>query len=146
MNYAHVTDKNNTVHVNFPGDSSEGPPRWETVVATDTNTTTRLEHNRMKHKDTDSPQSNSSRISIQYLKGKDLSPLWRVINIYSKLKKKQLKDSSLLILTLTILLSTANAMVTIEPRERPNIPTLCGITWGWSLTILNAVCAEGEEN
>ena len=54
-----------------------------------------------------------------------------------------LEDANLRwILTLTTWLSAANNMEMMAPRERPNSPTRSGSTWGWSLTMLNAVCSH----
>ena len=39
-------------------------------------------------------------------------------------------------------LSAAKLMDRIEPSERPKSPILDGITWGCSLRILNALCAQ----
>lgn len=44
------------------------------------------------------------------------------------LDQKQPKDIVHLSLAFTVVLSAATCMVTSEPRERPNIPTLSGIT------------------
>lgn len=42
-------------------------------------------------------------------------------------------------------LSVAKLMARIEPRERPKSPILSGITWGCSLRILNALCAQVDK-
>lgn len=47
-------------------------------------------------------------------------------------------------LALTTKLSAANEKDTIEPRHRPNSPTRSEITWGCSLMMLKAVCAEAD--
>lgn len=50
-----------------------------------------------------------------------------------------------LLLALTTVLSAIRKMVTMEPKEIPNIPTLSEITWGCSQRKLYAVCVEASK-
>lgn len=116
--------------------SNKGLPTRENMAAADTNTATRLEH---KHKD----DTLRHRISILCFQAKKktqnqftdhflfLSPPCHTV--YSDIfkaseKEKQLPRHSHMLLALMAVLSDAKYMATIEPRERPKIPTLSGTT------------------